>query len=136
MAHNEPVLREWVNRLRSGDYEQGKSRLRQRLPGEDVDRFCCWGVLCEIAIERGIAFVDSQLNGDGYIGYFYGSPEGELENSVWPTADILQWSFGYDSIIEWADGRWEGQLADLNDKGVSFGVIADIIEKNITTEPQ
>lgn len=45
----DPAIKaEWVKRLRSGDYEQGKRHLNAN------GRYCCLGVLCEIAVEAGI----------------------------------------------------------------------------------
>lgn len=39
----------WVEALRSGDYQQGRSVLRSH-----DDKFCCLGVLCDIASKDGI----------------------------------------------------------------------------------
>lgn len=35
---------DWIAALRSGDYVQGKSRLKSQ-----TDKYCCLGVLCEVA---------------------------------------------------------------------------------------
>lgn len=54
---NEEVKQELVKRLRSGDYKQGRSRLRKRRKDEDggeEDCYCCLGVLCDIAVEAGV----------------------------------------------------------------------------------
>lgn len=36
-------VRKWVAALRSGQYQQGREFLRSN------DKFCCWGVACEIS---------------------------------------------------------------------------------------
>ena len=43
------VAKKWVAKLRSGEYEQGKGYLN------DDGKMCCLGVLCEVAIEDGLA---------------------------------------------------------------------------------
>lgn len=43
----------WIKALRSGEYKQGRNRLKRR------DRFCCAGVLCDLAAmndEQGLTF--------------------------------------------------------------------------------
>lgn len=46
---NAEVKKLWVEALRSGKYKQGKGSLR-RVPSRsnDVDKFCCLGVLCDL----------------------------------------------------------------------------------------
>lgn len=41
---NLELIREWVDALRSGKYEQGRLALRSK-----DDKYCCLGVLCDIA---------------------------------------------------------------------------------------
>jgi hypothetical protein len=40
---------EWVRRLRSGNYPQGRRELNGR------SGYCCLGVLCEVAADQGAA---------------------------------------------------------------------------------
>lgn len=50
---NKDVKQLWVTALRSGDYTQGRRTLRY----EDADgnnRWCCLGVLCDLAVKAGI----------------------------------------------------------------------------------
>lgn len=42
------IKEKWVEALRSGDYKQGKSQLAFN------DKYCCLGVLCELAFQEGI----------------------------------------------------------------------------------
>jgi len=44
---NLELIREWVEALRSGKYEQGRLALRSK-----DDKYCCLGVLCDIAKDR------------------------------------------------------------------------------------
>jgi hypothetical protein len=43
---NKQLIQHWVKTLRSGEYQQGSTVLRTI-----DDKFCCLGVLCDIAKE-------------------------------------------------------------------------------------
>jgi hypothetical protein len=42
------IKAKWVAALRSGEYKQGRGRLKFRREGSDEAEFCCLGVLCDI----------------------------------------------------------------------------------------
>jgi hypothetical protein len=42
----------WLATLESGEYLQGKQMLKREINGEV--RYCCLGVLCEVAIKNGL----------------------------------------------------------------------------------
>lgn len=44
---NPEVKQLWLEALRSGEYQQGREKLR-----DDKDRYCCLGVLCELYREK------------------------------------------------------------------------------------
>jgi len=47
------IAMDWADALESGDYVQGRSRLNNQ--GSDgVHRYCCLGVLAEMAVEEGV----------------------------------------------------------------------------------
>jgi hypothetical protein len=108
------IKERWVAKLRSGDYLQTKNVL------QNEEGYCCLGVLCEIAVEDGIAendFYDGRrcynttksISGDEETGY-----------STLPQG-LLYWAAltGRDSI----------HLARMNDQeGKNFHEIADYIE--------
>jgi hypothetical protein len=52
------AVRLWINALKSGKYGWGTNKLH---PAED--KYCCLGVLCEIAKEKGIIKRYSSQNG-------------------------------------------------------------------------
>lgn len=93
----------WVNALRSGKYKQGQGCLRFD------DKFCCIGVLCEISgfeYEWGAGFPDS----DDQIVQWAGlrDPQGKIP-------------------IQFQNSTL---LTSINDFGVPFSQIADLIEKH------
>lgn len=45
---NTEIAQRWVEALKSGEYEQGYGYLNKN------DKFCCLGVLCELAVHDGI----------------------------------------------------------------------------------
>lgn len=118
MANRERIEK-WVEALESGEYEQTTGAL------QDNHGFCCLGVLCDVAIREGL----------------------EVEvKSYCDCGDELCDSISYDeavevlpsSVQEWAgltscdpsvgvDGDGKDSLAELNDAGLSFPDIADLI---------
>lgn len=116
---NEEIKKLWVEKLRSGEYEQGTHMLRY----EDQDakkgfRYCCLGVLCDIYAEKhGKAFM-------GVVLLDPGRQVHTLRTDQLPTV-VEQWaefSRGYNSYKEYAS---------MNDMGNSFEEIADAIEEQL-----
>jgi hypothetical protein len=59
-AHDLAIVEEWVRRLESGDYKQGRGVLRaaatwDRLADISTSKFCCLGVGCEMLCDLGLA---------------------------------------------------------------------------------
>lgn len=103
-----PEIKElWLKALRSGEYKQAKNYLRRN------DQFCCLGVLCDLHAKAGLGFWDN----DG--GYLH-------EDKVLPRT-IQEWA-GLNTSEPEAEGR---TLSGLNDDGVDFNEIADIIERGL-----
>lgn len=108
------ILTEWVKRLRSGEYQQGQIYLNRN------GKYCCLGVLCEIATLEGI--VHSTIDSSSGIVRYSG-------DIGLPEATILPYE-----VQRWAGVGGGGPLIDgdslvsMNDSGVSFADIADVIE--------
>jgi hypothetical protein len=129
----------WVAALRSGEYEQGDGALKSVADSHDVT-YCCLGVACEIS---GVGeWTDSDgVSMDGLsIKYRSGtlaSESGTYWDESWSslTAGVVRWLTGEsdndvgDFLVE-----YEGEkvyLSALNDRGVPFDVIADLIEEQL-----
>lgn len=114
----------WVANLRSGKYEQGNSRLASI--SVSGTKFCCLGVLCEMAIQEGvippgIAFKDIYWHEPCLIygqRAYTGLPKEVME---WAGIKTSSADFGKTD-----DKR--NSLMTLNDDGSSFEEIADVIE--------
>lgn len=140
------VADRWVAELRSGKYRQTTGYLNVvRSENEEYPvGFCCLGVLCEIAVSDGIvsrsaeASVDSR-NGE-YVFMNYGDEDSALppypvldayrmEGSMVPLPRYRISEFvelnGYPPLASLG----QVSLVDLNDAGVPFTTIADIIEE-------
>lgn len=103
----DPALKaKWVTALRSGEYEQGQSRLRT-LEGS----FCCLGVLCEVA---GVQISDG---GNSVVGIEDGMDDYQ------PIYDLIGNSAIAAQLWRMNDGNNVG--------GKTFPEIADFIERHL-----
>lgn len=64
---NPEIKKLWISALRSGEYQQGYNYLAVH-QGDSV-HFCCLGVLCDLAKQRGVI----ESNQDEYGRYSYGT---------------------------------------------------------------
>jgi hypothetical protein len=138
---NPEIKQEWVKALRSGKFFQATGAL------STGGGYCCLGVLCEIAVEKGVVTKKPSIDRPGL--QHYGDPK-------WGSASVLPkavkaWS-GIDDQLGLIDHRAVSEdelrsrpasarvraqkrlmgllsLAELNDNGFTFAEIADIIEK-------
>lgn len=100
--------KKWVEALRSGKYKQGTINLCRN------NKYCCLGVLCEIAIENGLDI--SRVDNNGNIAF-----DGDFGGI---TKKVQEW-IGIPSSLGIYSGR---ALSSDNDQGKTFQEIADIIE--------
>lgn len=125
---NPEIKEKWIAALRSGDYKQGKSYLAKK--GVDgVIRYCCLGVLCEIAVEEGVA----QRFDEHRIVFAYGI-EGEGNDETYLTRGISKWAgVPYNGQLNDYDegSNPTNNLAIANDERYSFEDIAGMIETNL-----
>lgn len=130
---NPDIKARWVAALRSGDYQQGTGCLRECQPGEP-ERFCCLGVLSDLAAKDGIGQWSTEVSGT--IPDFVADGHTEDAGLIDP---VLAWAglpadqgaeprLSYDGTRHW--------VARLNDGGagapqLSFPEIADLIEQQL-----
>ena len=115
---NQEIKKAWVAALRSGDYQQGVGLLHYKKDGQD--KYCCLGVLCELAVGGGV-IPAGQLNADGQYQY---------NNSLYmPSSIVLDWAGlqSDDVIIH----QINDTLANHNDAGRTFLEIATAIEEQL-----
>lgn len=101
----------WIEALRSGEYRQGRGRLRNVTGTE----FCCLGVLCDLAVKDGGQQWDAASYGPGFDGH-----SSNLSLNVQRFMGMT--------------AKQQNRLMQLNDSlayNKSFNEIADYIEKTI-----
>ena len=108
---NKEYQQEWVKRLRSGEYPQGKKCLN------DGDlSYCCLGVLCEIGVEKGDLIKTT-------------GPTRSYRYTTRDSASTIQLPTSFKQIVG-LDCHIETALMELNDThGKTFNEIADFIEE-------
>jgi hypothetical protein len=120
---NPEIKADWLSALRSGEYQQGAGRLK--IVGEDGEKpsYCCLGVLTDLAAKAGVVeWYD--LNSLGGVR----EDEGYIETGVLPVA-VQYWAGLPGNNV----GTYSSEtkvLTELNDDGVDFEEIANIIEEN------
>lgn len=113
------LRKEWIERLRSGKYLQGRQLLHQRIG--DQHQYCCLGVLCDILHERGVL----QQCVDEYVYEYYLQSE-ENECAILPEGvSELVGLFDRDGSCR-ISGRMS--LVELNDREVPFSKIANYLD--------
>jgi hypothetical protein len=130
---NPRVKEKWLAALRSGEYKQEKDTLRIG------DCFCCLGVLCDLQAREtdNLHWWEEGCGGYNYFGHDLDLPAEvtdwaglELSNPLIPveiirkieSAPLVLNKPAY-STVETID------LAGINDSGVPFSEIADLIEE-------
>jgi hypothetical protein len=121
MQMNQDVKALWLAALRSGEFQQGKKRLRNM-----DDTYCCLGVLCELAVREGaippavLDYVDSEA-------YTYGdhAVKHDTSRTNLPTP-----------VANWAGITWDTHevvpFVTLNDdENYTFEQIANEIESKL-----
>jgi hypothetical protein len=118
---NPEIREQWTTALRSGDYKQGKTALHIKADAdrEEPERFCCLGVLCDLAYKAG-AVERNDLHGE----YAYGARRGL--NAAYLPREVIAWAGMPDGRGTRPTGG--AALFILNDEGSTFAEIADIIE--------
>jgi hypothetical protein len=116
LSNKKTIIKKWVAALKSGDYLQGRGKLhyKGRKDGKTVDKFCCLGVLCDLAVKAKII---PEPTSEYSKTFYYSGERFELPISVQRWAGVS------------SDGRFDGgDLINLNDsKKKTFEQIADII---------
>jgi hypothetical protein len=154
MGHMDEAIRDqWAAALESGEYEQGKQALVKVTTLNDGEerRYCCLGVLCDLAVKAGVPL--DEIVEDGKVWY-------DSESSVLP-ARVVAWAgldgevadiqasdscnikipLDGDTLPLWTaqhqgrddyvkqETRWT--LAEANDYGGDFAFIAALIRRHL-----
>lgn len=112
------IKKQWVDALRSGEYEQGRFRLRN----PDTNKFCCLGVLCNLHAQAHPEIASQQTDPGRYMG-----------SSEYLPKEVMQWagfSVGAPEVVMWEEHA--RTLSSLNDgHALDFLEIAKLIEEQL-----
>lgn len=108
--------KDWVEALRTANYQQGKGVLHQE------EKFCCLGVACDLAVRAGV-IPPPIVNESGVYSYQY--------EQFTLTEDVMEWLGLNSQVGVYAQSEFGAvySLANDNDKGKTFLEIADTIER-------
>lgn len=134
---DQAIKKIWVEKLRSGEYKQGKGFLCQ-LDEYGNKTYCCWGVLCDIhSILTGEGYFNLSTIESGKIFKYVPNvrTRAGTETASMPPEYIFKWMGPFDAEcicsgspkIRYKESS--NSLERLNDNGISFEEIADIIEE-------
>ena len=120
------VKEEWVEALRSGEYEQTKGFLHRLEANDDIPvGYCCLGVLCDLAVKAGVVENDP----DGVVEYF-GNEQAVLPRAVEIWAGLDQEGKLPTPIVMGDNEAKAMSLVSLNDSyNYTFEQIADVVEE-------
>jgi hypothetical protein len=125
---NQEVKAQWLDALRSGEYQQGKFGLTRKCADGTV-RHCCLGVLCDLAVREGVAA--AQLGLDGATTYVNPNDVRDYDDVVLP-ACVTAWA-GLNDDGEGCDPKVDDRnLSYWNDcLAADFNDIADMIQEHL-----
>lgn len=112
---NQRIKSLWVEKLRSGEYEQGRHQLKSG------NKFCCLGVLCNIYLKENGKEWDIEEN--GWSGFLLLPPDVRIWAGLPDINPEVSCSF--------VNGPENRKLSSLNDTGASFLQIANWIEASL-----
>jgi hypothetical protein len=135
---NREVRDEWVRRLRSGDYDQGTGGLRRLVDGATADgpaRYCCLGVLCEVARERGLVALEGTSTYRSVALPHEGGYGGVLPPTVARWAGLYDHDEGTDGgvdpvVLGLSLSRWN-DVGSTGGGPATFAQLADLIEEHL-----
>lgn len=119
------VRRRWTAALRSGEFQQGRGKLAAVEETSDERRYCCLGVLCELAARDGVVTVR-----DGVDWVSYMDNDGPMQINYLPRA-VASWAGLSSTNPRIRSINVSGDtptLSYLNDSGYTFDQIADVID--------
>lgn len=116
---NQDIKKKWVAALRSGEYTQGQGSLKN-----NKSKYCCLGVLCDVAKKEGLAVVEKYLPFEGVYTF-----DGDMTFLPYSVRHWAQLSTEAPYVL--VGGGME-RLDHLNDSGdFSFNQLADLIEDSL-----
>lgn len=111
------IKAKWFAALRSGEYDKGTGALNRDY------KFCCLGVLCELAVKEGV------IKPPKFYGLYarYGAASRGEWNETFLPPKVAKWA-GIPPYKKGSVGDAQGRIADQNDKVGTFEEVIPLIE--------
>lgn len=137
---NPEIKKRWLGALRSGRYDQGRNGYLRQPHGRGNALFCCLGVLCDLAVQDGLAewvdVPDTRLH-DAHSVLVWNGEELDVDrNYDYLPEKVQEWAGLPDRDPTVPIGYEPFTLSQLNDHGTAektrynFGDIVDLVEEH------
>lgn len=136
------IAKQWIDALKSGTYQQGQGKLHATdIKGECM--YCCLGVLCDLFMQQNPNELEVQVvtRKDQALAQHY-QMMSQFDDSITVYNNesvvlplrVREWAGMSDALGRFIDSESHGQdsLAELNDHGMSFAKLADVITAHVT----
>ena len=124
---NPEIKQKWLDALRSGEYEQTSGALK-KVDDEGNYSYCCLGVLCDlVAPDKWV----SRENNDETIEFGFTFDSEYFEYGVLPRFIYEEVGLSNNNPVIQDAKFVRKNIATLNDAGLTFTELADLIEKEL-----
>lgn len=134
------IAKQWVDALNSGDYKQGQGKLHATdIKGDCL--YCCLGVLCDLFMQQNPDELEVQVvtrKSDAFPQHFQMLSIGDDSLTVYNNESVVlplrvrEWAGMHDELGRFTDASHaQDSLAELNDHGMSFANLADVITVHV-----
>ena len=135
------IAKQWVDALKSGIYKQGQGKLHATdIKGECM--YCCLGVLCDLYMKQNPDELDVKVvtrKSDAFPQHFQMLSIGDDSLTVYDDESVVlplrvrEWAGMSDPLGRFTNASLaQDSLAELNDHGMSFAKLADVITAHVT----
>lgn len=135
------IAKQWVDALKSGTYQQGQGKLHATdIKGECM--YCCLGVLCDLYMKQNPDELDVKVvtrKSDAFPQHFQMLSIGDDSLTVYDDESVVlplrvrEWAGMSDPLGRFTNASLaQDSLAELNDHGMSFAKLADVITAHVT----
>jgi hypothetical protein len=134
------IAKQWVDALKSGTYQQGQGKLH----ATDINgacMYCCLGVLCDLYMQQNPDELDVKVvtrKSDVNLQHTQMLSIGDDSITVYDNDSLVlplrvrEWAGMHDALGRFTNASHaQDSLAELNDHGMSFAKLADVIEVHV-----
>lgn len=117
------IKERWIEALRSGQYKQGTGLMRN-----SQNEFCALGVLCDVYVRDGLGSWEKPTPDATHPDSWQMHAPYSVESEMFPPTAVARWAGFEDRMPFLHTDDGPEPVYVLNDNGVSFELLADLIE--------